>query len=146
VGDKKDTTAAYIPVPDSTGIVDNYEELYPPKKLEESATYIRSSETVEECCDAALASQFTYFMDERDKEWLTKNNEDARGEGTSAQGAISSMGATTRSGMSSRSAKARGKEPDVAQPTVVAEDEFELVMGLLEKVTFEKTEYLHHVN
>jgi enhancer of polycomb-like protein len=28
----------------------------------------------------------TYFMDERDKEWLDKNNEEARGEGTSAQG------------------------------------------------------------
>jgi hypothetical protein len=31
---------------------------------------------------------------------------------------------------------------DVAQPS---EDEFELVMGLFEKATLEKTEFLHHV-
>jgi enhancer of polycomb-like protein len=41
--------------------------------------------------------------------------------------------------------KAKGKEPDVAQPIVISEDEFELVMGLFEKVTHEKTEFLHHV-
>jgi enhancer of polycomb-like protein len=82
-------------------------------------------------------------MDERDKEWLDKNNEEARGEGTSAQGAVSTSGTTTRT--SQRSAKAKGKEPDVAQPIVISEDEFELVMGLFEKVTHEKTEFLHHV-
>ena len=80
-------------------------------------------------------------MDERDKEWLDKNNEEARGEGTSAQGAISASGTRT----SARSAKAKGKEPDVSQPVVITEDEFELVMGLFEKVTHEKTEFLHHV-
>jgi len=78
-------------------------------------------------------------MDERDKEWLDKNNEEARSEGTSAQGAVS----TTRT--SQRSAKAKGKEPDVSQPVAISEDEFELVMGLFEKVTHEKTEFLHHV-
>jgi hypothetical protein len=82
-------------------------------------------------------------MDERDKEWLDKNNEEARGEGTSAQGAVSTPGTATRT--SQRSAKAKGKEPDVAQPIVISEDEFELVMGLFEKVTHEKTEFLHHV-
>jgi enhancer of polycomb-like protein len=144
---KSDTTpAAYIPTPDSTGIVDNYEELYKPNRWEDPATYIRSSETVEECCENALANQFTYYMDERDKEWLDKNNEEARGEGTSAQGALSTPGTTTRSGLSSRSAKARGKEPEVTQPVVVSEEEFELVMGLFERVTHEKTEYLHHVS
>lgn len=80
-------------------------------------------------------------MDERDKEWLDKNNEEARGEGTSAQGAVSASGTRT----SARSAKAKGKEPEASQPVVVSEDEFELVMGLFEKVTHEKTEYLHHV-
>ena len=31
------------------------------------------------------------------------------------------------------------------QPIVISEDEFELVTGLCEKVTNEKTEFLHHV-
>lgn len=78
-------------------------------------------------------------MDERDKEWLDKNNEEARGEGTSAQGAVLS---TTRSGRSAR----KGKEPvEGPQAVAMSEDEFELVMGLFEKVTHEKTPFLHHV-
>jgi enhancer of polycomb-like protein len=85
-------------------------------------------------------------MDERDQEWLDKNNEEARGEGTSAQGAVSAAGTSTRSGSSLRSAKAKGKEPEVVQPLVISENEFELVMGLFEKVTHEKTEFLHHVS
>lgn len=80
-------------------------------------------------------------MDERDKEWLDKNNEEARGEGTSIQGAVSASGTRT----SARSAKAKGKEPDVSHPVAVSEDEFELVMGIYEKLTSEKYEYLHHV-
>jgi enhancer of polycomb-like protein len=51
----------------------------------------------------ALAHSFTYLMDERDKEWLDKNNEEARGEGTSAQGAVPTSGTTTST--SQRSAK-----------------------------------------
>ncbi|KAF9467645.1 enhancer of polycomb-like-domain-containing protein [Collybia nuda] len=132
--------AAYIPTPDSTGVVSNYEELYPPNRWKDPQTFVASSTTVEEACTNALASGFTYYMDERDKEWLDKNNEEARGEGTSAQGAISASNTRT----SARSAKAKGKEPDVSQPVVISEDEFELVMGLFEKVTHEKTEYLHH--
>lgn len=96
---------------------------------------------MEEACLYALANGFTYYMDERDKDWLDKNNEEARGEGTSAQGSVSTSG--TR--VSARSAKAKGKEPDVSQPLVITEDEFELLMGLFEKVTHEKTEFLHHV-
>ena len=80
-------------------------------------------------------------MDERDKEWLDRNNEEARGEGTSAQGAVSPSTGRT----STRSAKAKGKEPEEAQPIIMNEDEFELVMGLFEKITQEKTEFLHHV-
>lgn len=141
-GDKSAPAAAYIPTPDSTGIIDNYEELYPANKWKDPATYIFSSATVEEGCNSALADGFTYYMDERDKEWLDKNNEEARGEGTSAQGAVSAGG--TRA--SSRSAKAKGKDPEPSQPVLVTEDEFELVMGLFEKVTHEKTEFLHHVS
>ncbi|OBZ78426.1 Enhancer of polycomb-like protein 1 [Grifola frondosa] len=131
--------AAYIPTPDSTGVVDNYAELYPSDRWKDPTTYVKSSDTVEEATSFALVNGFIYYMDERDKDWLDKNNEEARGEGTSAQGALSVT--STRSG---RSAKAKGKEPDVGQPVSMSEDEFELVMAIFEKITHEKTEFLHH--
>ena len=130
---------AFIPTPDSTGVVNNYDELYLSNKWKDPATYTVTSATVEENFINGLGNGFTYFMDERDKEWLDKNNEEARGEGTSAQGAVSG----TRT--SSRCAKAKGKEPEASQPVFVSVDEFELVMGVFEKVTHERTEYLHHV-
>ena len=136
--------AAYIPTPDSTGLVDHYAELYPSNRWAQPDAYIRSSETVEESFSNGLIDSFTYYMDERDKEWLDRNNEEARGEGTSAQGAVSASGATTRSGPQ-RSAKAKGKEPESAQAVAITEDEFELVMGIFEKITHDKTEFLHHV-
>jgi enhancer of polycomb-like protein len=138
------TPVACIPTPDSTGIVDNYHELYPLNRWTEPATYIRTSETVDAYVVDGLNDQFTYYMDERDREWLIKNNEEARGEGTSAQGAVSTV-TTTRSGSFTRSAKAKGKEPEMVQPVVITEDEFELVMGLFEKVTQDKTPFLNHV-
>lgn len=133
------TQPAVIPTPDSTGVVDNYNELYLSNKWKDPASYAVSSATVEENIVNGLGNGFTYYMDERDKEWLLKNNEEARGEGTSAQGAVSG----TRT--SSRSAKVKGKEPEACQLVFVSEDEFELVMGVFEKVTHERTEYLHHV-
>lgn len=132
--------AAYIPTPDSTGIVPNYDELYPPDHWKDPVTYVCTSQTVEESIANGIAGGFTYYMDERDKEWLDKNNEEARGEGTSAQGALSTSGTRT----SARSAKAKGKEPESSLPVVISEDEFELVMGIFEKVTHERTEFLHH--
>ncbi|KAG6837096.1 hypothetical protein H0H93_014989, partial [Arthromyces matolae] len=129
---------AYIPTPDSTGVVDNYKDLYPSDRWKDPSSLLATSSTVEEAISNALAEGMTYYMDERDKEWLDKNNEEGRGEGTSAQGSVSS----TRT--SSRSAKGKGKEPEASHPLIISEDEFELVMGLYEKVTHEKTEYLHH--
>ncbi|PIL36867.1 hypothetical protein GSI_00557 [Ganoderma sinense ZZ0214-1] len=136
---KESAPAAYIPTPDSTGVVQHYDVLYPPGLWNDPHSYVKSSDTVEEATSFALAGGFIYFMDERDKEWLDKNNEQARGEGMSMQGAVSSSG--TRSG---RSAKAKGKEPDIVQAVPINEDEFELVMAIFEKVTHEKTEFLHH--
>ncbi|KAK7470514.1 Enhancer of polycomb-like protein 1 [Stygiomarasmius scandens] len=137
-GDKDKEPAAFIPIPDSTGRVANYEEYYPPSRWKDPVSYVMSSLTVEESSSAALANGFTYFMDERAKEWLDKNNEEARGEGTSVQGAVSISGTRT-----SRSAKAKGKEPET-QSVIMSEDEFELVMGLFEKFAHENTEFLHH--
>lgn len=135
------TQAAFIPTPDSTGVVDNYAELYSPKAWKDPSSYVSTSQTVEEHIAGGIANGFTYYMDERDKEWLDKNNEQARGEGTSTQGALSSP--VTRTSL--RSLKAKGKEADTLQPVVISEDEFELVMGVFEKVTHERTAYLHHV-
>ncbi|KAF9005081.1 enhancer of polycomb-like-domain-containing protein [Cyathus striatus] len=134
------TPQAYIPTPDSTGIVDNYDELYPSNRWRDPTTFVYSSATVEETVKDGIAGGFTYYMDERDKEWLDKNNEEARGEGTSAQGALSTSNTRT----SARSSKAKGKEPESSQPTIISEDEFELVMGVFEKATHDKTEFLHH--
>lgn len=140
-GDKEPAApAAYIPTPDSTGVVDNYAELYSAGRWKDPHNHIKSSDTVEEATLFALTNGFIYYMDERDKEWLDKNNEQARGEGMSTQSA-----STASSTRSARSAKAKGKEPDIIQPISITEDEFELVMAIFEKVTYEKTEFLHHV-
>lgn len=81
-------------------------------------------------------------MDERDKEWLEKNNQGAKGEGTSTQ-SIAMFGATTRA---ARNAKSKGKEPEFVHPVYMTEDEFELVMGIFEKDTDDRYPFLHVVN
>ena len=41
--------------------------------------------------------------------------------------------------------KSKGKEPESAQAVAITKDEFELAMGMFEKITHDKTEFLHHV-
>ena len=139
---QSESTTAYIPVPDAAGVVENYEELYPSGRWIQPAGYVKFSNTVDECMPAALVDGFTYVMDDRDAEWLEKNNQEARGEGTSQQTA--SSGATTRGNLH-RSAKAKGKEAESSTPVAMTEDEFELVMGLFEKITHDNTPFLHVV-
>ncbi|THV05756.1 hypothetical protein K435DRAFT_834639 [Dendrothele bispora CBS 962.96] len=138
-GSGKEDKVSYIPTPDSNGVVSNHEVLYPSNRWKDPQSYVHSSLTVEESASAALSGGFTYLMDERDKEWLDKNNEEARGEGTSASVKRSSS-------PSSSSAKGKGKETEEqhAEPVSMSEDEFELVMGLFEKIAHENTEYLYH--
>ncbi|TFK60831.1 hypothetical protein BDN72DRAFT_864065 [Pluteus cervinus] len=76
------------------------------------------SSTLEESWAGSLANGFMYYMDER--------------------GGYFGAGCNL-----CLSAKAKGKEPEVSQPVVVSEDDFELVMGIFENVTHEKTEFLH---
>lgn len=92
----------------------------------------------------ALCDGFSYFMDERDIEWLERNNKEAKGEGTSAQGSIAASGATTRSSLRT-STKAKGKDSDNFSAALMQEDEFELVMGIFEKLTHDNTPFLHVV-
>jgi enhancer of polycomb-like protein len=133
----------FIPILDNTGLVEDYKSLYPTDQWHEPFSYVKTSETIEETTQDSLLHGFTYLMDGHDNKWLDKNNKEAHGKGTSAQGTVSTSGTTTRT--SQLSAKMKGKEPDVVQPIVISEDEFELVMGLFEKVTHEKTEFLHPV-
>lgn len=136
------TQQAFIPTPDSTGVVDNYDQLYPNSAWKDPKTYIFSSSTVDENVKWGLSGGFNYYMDERDKEWLDKHNESARGEGTSAQGSVSSA---SNARTSPRTSKGKGKEPENQDAGgVISDDLFEVVMGLFEKITTERTEYLHH--
>ena len=137
-------STAFIPVPDAAGVVENYEDLYPPGQWTQPASYIKSSDTSDEYVRHALSDGFSYFMDERDFEWLEKNNREARGEGTSAQGSMASSGTTTRSSLRT-STKAKGKELESYPPTLLQEGEFELVMGIFEKLTHDNTPFLHVV-
>ncbi|KAJ4482392.1 enhancer of polycomb-like-domain-containing protein [Lentinula aciculospora] len=132
--------AAFIPIPEHSGFAENYTTLYPADRWKDPVSYVQSSSVIDEHTAAALADGCTYYMDERDKEWLERNNEEARGEGTSAQGSM----LTSAGRVSARSAKGKGKEAEDVQPSLMSEDELELVMGLFEKITQEKTEFLHH--
>ncbi|KAJ7471898.1 hypothetical protein FB451DRAFT_310661 [Mycena latifolia] len=122
------TKAVFIPTPGAVQLPDKqYEQLYPPGRWKDPISYLQTTQTVEEACANALVDdECTYYMDEVDKQWLDKNNQEARGEGTSAQGATRS----TRKG--------KDKEPEMGVPVSITEDEFELVMGLLEKITDQK--------
>ncbi|KAF8479466.1 enhancer of polycomb-like-domain-containing protein [Gautieria morchelliformis] len=148
----------HIPTPDAAGVVEAYVSLYQPGKYKEPTTHLRFSETVEETVENGLAAGFTYFLDERDAEWIKKNNQEARGEGTSASASASTNGqfedasmSSTRSGRThhGRNMKGKAREPehscgsDTYSRVVVDEDEFELVMGLFEKLTEDKCPFIH---
>ncbi|KAJ2615317.1 Enhancer of polycomb-like protein 1 [Coemansia sp. RSA 1365] len=64
------TKQVYIPTPDASKVVDEYDKLYP-KNFPCPTSLIRSSETVEECCAPM------YCMDDEDMEWLEAHNKSA---------------------------------------------------------------------
>jgi len=136
---QKEKREPYIPTPDAAGIVKDYEHHYPTDRWLPPQTHLRSADTLEDTVQYGLSNGYSYYMDERDKEWLEKNNQAANGESTSAQ-AIVSGGLTSRS---SRSSKLKGKDPDVCPAIFIKEDEFELIMGLFEKETDERYPFLH---
>ena len=128
--------ALYIPTPDATGKVSNYTDYYEPIPWEPSTLLTKSSETLEELQGDALGGGYAYVLDERDTDWLERSNKLANGEGSSSS--------PTRV---VRTPKARGgKEPEgTANPVAISEDDFELVMGLFERVTDERAPCLHVV-
>ncbi|KLO14831.1 hypothetical protein SCHPADRAFT_294586 [Schizopora paradoxa] len=134
--EKPKESTAFIPVPDAAGVVEEYSTLYPSDKWVDPFSFVKFSSTIDECIAMALVDGFTYFMDERDAEWLEKNNQDARGEGTSSQ-------AARVNGAHSRSARSKGKDVDAGAAVPMTEDDFELVMGVFEKITHDNTPFLH---
>ncbi|CAE6426597.1 unnamed protein product [Rhizoctonia solani] len=126
-------SSVFIPTPDAAGHVPEWERFYPQNRWEEPEGYIRFSDTIEETQVGAVAAGCTYYMDEVDAEWLAKNNAElvdaARASSPTARGPP-------------RSAKARGKEPE-SSSVAITEDDLELVMGILERITDERHPCLH---
>lgn len=133
----EEIASASIPIPDATGVVENYAEHYPSGRWIDPGAFVKSSDSVEQSIEGFLLNGISYDMDERDVAWLDKHNSAAKGEGTS-----SGAGSPDRS----RAAKMRGKDVAAEQPSfVISENEFEFAMGLFEKITDEKCPYLHLV-
>jgi len=119
-------TSLLLHLSNSTGVVDNYEEIYCPAHWKQPDTYARFSDTVEESGASAIIDGFSYSMD---NEWLDRNNEEARGEGTRAQGTLATSGTTTQ---------CQGER----QGTGLCSACYYLgrfVMGIFENVTHDKT-------
>lgn len=124
----RQTAADAIPIPDASGLAVGSDTLYPPGKFKDHTLHLRFSDTVEESIVNGLAGGYTYYMDEEDNTWLQRNNQEARGEGSSSQPARSASSSTPTS---RRNGKAKESEPAVV--VEMSEDEFELVMGLFER-------------
>ena len=153
---------AFIPTPDAAGLVAEYDDLYPSKRYKEPVTHLRFSDSIDESCTGGLTGSFTYFLDERDAEWLAKHNGAAKGEGTSTNGSGSTTNGTNLTTLvlprdaprnpHARGSKIKGKEPEHppsggTEPSVIIDEgHFELIMGLFEKWTDETVSpYLHLV-
>jgi enhancer of polycomb-like protein len=127
--------AAYIPTPDATGIIDNYDALYPMSVFVEPSTYIRFSDTVEDVTGAP------YTMDEEDRAFLEHLN--ARFASAAAHGHDSGS-SPADAGRALRSPrKDKGKE--AAAPVALSEDDFELVMTQFEAYAEDRYPALHTV-
>lgn len=153
-------STSFIPTPDATGLVAEYDDLYPSKRYKDPVTHLRYSDSIDESCVGGLAGSFTYFCDERDAEWLANRNGAAKGEGTRISG-NETISCETQTAtvvpphriLHARSSNSKGKEPEhpllsdqSPSDVVINEDHFELIMGLFEKWTDESVSpYLHLV-
>ncbi len=139
--------AAYsIPVPDAHGTLSNAEfaQLYPSGVYSDPVTYIRFSETVEDCIKGP-----SYDMDEDDQDWLDTRN-------AKAQETLTAAIRSAKTGpLASSGAKGKGKEKlreeaieklvaeNQGSYRLLSEDQFEMIMTVFEQVTNEQVPFLH---
>ncbi|KDN51327.1 hypothetical protein K437DRAFT_55963 [Tilletiaria anomala UBC 951] len=133
--------AYHIPTPDAKDVLSNeaVAALYPRGAYQDSVTYVRFSNTVEDKIQGP-----SYCLDEDDQEWLNKRNAKAKEEEQTAL-------RTFKPPPSSRSkGKERAKEDVLkalyrAKPEVqpITEDEFETVFTVFEAYTAERCPLLH---
>ncbi|TKY85061.1 hypothetical protein EX895_006141 [Sporisorium graminicola] len=139
--------AAYsIPVPDAHGTLSNAEfsELYPSGVYSDPVTYIRWSDTVEDCIKGP-----SYNMDEDDQDWLETRN-------AKAQEDLATAIRNTKSGpLAGTGGKGKAKEKlredaieklvseNQGSYRVLSEDQFEMIMTVFEQVTSEQVPFLH---
>lgn len=95
-------TAAYIPTPDASQLIDYYEELYS-RRFQLPTNLLKFSRTVEEVCGPS------YCMDARDVQWLREFNARLAGGRGSGATASASPRAKGRALASSPSPKNKGK-------------------------------------
>ncbi|TFK51557.1 hypothetical protein OE88DRAFT_1561614 [Heliocybe sulcata] len=138
-----------IPVPDFKDV----SRLYPALAQEErrwndSFNYLQSSDTVEQSIEDGLVDGFTYFMDEKDAQWLTHTNncnmeskvpdEDVPQIKQECDGWLCGPIDAVQSGgriAPRASLSCTGKSQNAMSGIRISEDHFELVMGIFEKVT-----------
>ncbi len=139
--------AAYsIPVPDAHGTLSNAEfsQLYPSGVYSDPVTYIRWSETVEDCIKGP-----SYNMDEDDQDWLETRN-------AKAQEALTTAIRNAKTGpLAGSGGKGKAKEKlredaiekliaeNQASYRTLSEDQFEMIMTVFEQVTSEQVPFLH---
>ncbi|SPC60985.1 related to EPL1 - Component of histone H4/H2A acetyltransferase complex [Ustilago sp. UG-2017b] len=139
--------AAYsIPVPDAHGTLSNAEfaQLYPPGVYSDPVTYIRYSDTVEDCIKGP-----SYNMDEDDQDWLETRNAKAQEDLTAAIRSAKT-GPLAGSGGKGKAKEKLRKEAiekliaeNQASYRQMSEDQFEMIMTVFEQVTSEQVPFLH---
>ena len=126
--------AAFIPTPDATGHVADWEQLYRPRPSSEPVTFIRFSDTVEDTSGVA------YNMDEEDEEWLEKFNADT------LANADSNKAAAAQQERDARNSRQSPKKKSGPPTSALTELQFEMIMDHFEKVTEERLPLLRLVS
>ncbi|KAM0747125.1 hypothetical protein T439DRAFT_106245 [Meredithblackwellia eburnea MCA 4105] len=159
---------ASIPTPDSKVLIDEavYKSLYKSNVWTDTFTPIRFSDTVEDAMKGAV----DYTMDDEDEEWLEAFNKTLAATSSAAGSSATNGGAaaaengkpldpvpngsnTPAGGRGARDRKGKGKNLDDASSESgagaavatgpISDDDFELVMQLMEKTAEEKAPMAH---
>lgn len=129
----------HIPTPDATGLVQNWEPLYP-KVFTDPHALIRFSDTVEDCIGVP------YTMDEEDEDWLLQYNssDEVRKRSSQSNQSPSAADSGSRNRNSPRKSDKSRADPS-AETGLLSEDDFEMIMDHFEVVAEERVPMLHLV-